>query len=395
MYFISQSGQSDCAFACLCMMLANYHHDRNYLFLPHEDRPYNYREIISEAGKYNLKLLGIRIANYDELQKNSKYPLVVSINLKNGARHSVLLLKAGKKHVLYYDPANGKKKEIVESFVEKWTYYAIIVDKVEKTICPFAPPDFIARRDKVTLPLFQTLSGISLLVGTYFIDRNAYIFVPILAFSSFVVFEILFRQNLINAMRRMDNLINEYQIKLGKKTYFSFYETVEKYRYKSLSFFPNIVYSILIITFMVFILIMNSYYNFVYIIISASLSLLETLVFQPFYKNKSELISESENEIKQAQDDYEYQFFAKEARERAYQLGLAKTIFTYLSIAMLLIVTILVMAFSHIVNITYVVFFLCISIFLKNEFSKVFSFSTTSGDYDSLKNKVVQSIRIE
>ena len=34
MYFISQLGEQDCAFACLKMMLANYQKDKNYLYLP-------------------------------------------------------------------------------------------------------------------------------------------------------------------------------------------------------------------------------------------------------------------------------------------------------------------------------------------------------------------------
>ena len=392
MYFISQYGEHDCLFTCMAMMLANYHHDRNYLFLPHEDRQFSYYDILKEAEKYHTTLLGVNIANVNELSKSRSFPIIVTI-MKNRFRHSVLLYRVNKKFVYYYDPACGKKKESLSTFASKWTKRAIIVDMFDKTPCPVIPPRYVAKRDRITLPIFQLLSGISLLAATYFIDKDFPIYLSILLFSSFVIFELLFRQNLINAMRRMDENLYSYKVKCPQHLYFGLYKDIEEYRYLALSIYPNVIYSSLIICFMIFVMIINSKFNVIYILLSVLLAAIEVVYYQPYYKNKSEEIAEEERHVKNAQNEYEFNYYCKEAREKSYKIGIFKSIFSYVGIAVLLVAIIIVMALTSTVNVTYVVFYLCISLFLKGEFSKIFIYSTTSDDFDSKKNKVIQRLK--
>ena len=376
------------------MMLANYHHDRNYLFLPHEDRFYTFKEVIEEAKKYHTELIGVKISSTDELVKCDKFPIIVTMSNKTG-KHSVLLYRINRRNVYYYDPCLGKVKESLTSFSEKWTKSAIIVAESEKTTCPFIPPSFVAKKDKITLPIFQILSGLSLIFGTYFIDKEFPIFIPIALFAGFVIFELLFRQNLINAMKRMDDNFYSYSVRCEKSEYFDLYQSIEKYRFLALSSYSSYIYSSLIVVFMTFILVMNSKYNALYILMAILIALFDVAIYQPYFKAKNNEIVEQEENIKNAEDEYGFQHFAREARERSYKLSLSKSAFSYLSIALLLMTIILVMALSSTVNITYVVFYLCICIFLKDEFSKIFTFATTSEDFDSCKNKVVQKLKIE
>ena len=134
-------------------------------------------------------------------------------------------------------------------------------------------------------------------------------------------------------------------------------------------------------------------FNVIYILLSVLLAAIEVVYYQPYYKNKSEEIAEEERHVKNAQNEYEFNFYCKEAREKSYKIGIFKSIFSYVGIAILLVAIIIVMALTSTVNVTYVVFYLCISLFLKGEFSKIFIYSTTSDDFDSKKNKVIQRLK--
>ena len=99
MYFISQVGKHDCAFACLSMMLANYHHDKNYLFLKHEDKQLSFKDLQIIGESYNLKLLGVKIDNVNEIANCRNFPIIVTLKLKDNTRHSVLVYRANKKKI--------------------------------------------------------------------------------------------------------------------------------------------------------------------------------------------------------------------------------------------------------------------------------------------------------
>ena len=85
------------------MMLANYHHDKNYLFLPHEDKLYSFQDAIEEAKKYDTKLIGIKVRSLEELSHCNQFPIVVNLREKSHAPHSVLVTKINKRFVYYYD----------------------------------------------------------------------------------------------------------------------------------------------------------------------------------------------------------------------------------------------------------------------------------------------------
>ncbi|MCR4912121.1 MAG: hypothetical protein K5925_06390 [Bacilli bacterium] len=395
MYFISQSGKHDCAFTCLAMMLANYHKDKNYLFLKHEDRNYSFKELMILAESFNMTLLGVQIESVGELTKSDKFPFIVTIKVSEKAFHCVLLLKATKKYVLVYDPAVGKRKIGLREFEEVWTNKALIVKNYMKSSCPFVPPTFIAKKDKVTLPLWQILSGVSLLAGTYFISKDALIFIPIALFSLFVVFELVFRENLVGAMRRMDAEINSYSLDITKEKYYELYSNIERYRKAALTKTPNIIYTMLIAIFIIIILILNGTINLVYIALAFGYSIFEAFVFEPFIEMRAKEIIEDEKKISLCENDDEYYHYSQEAREKAYHLGIVKTVFTYLGVAIFLVATILVMALSQVVSVTYVVFYLCIILFLKSNFIKVFSFNKQEEDYDNYLNKLINSLKIE
>ena len=115
MFFVSQVGPSDCAFTCLKILLANYHKDKNYLFLDSKDEPYNYKEIIEIASEHHMKLTGIKVTSADELLKSKDFPLIVTLEKEKGIKHSVLILGVTRKYAKIFDPAVGKRRILLET----------------------------------------------------------------------------------------------------------------------------------------------------------------------------------------------------------------------------------------------------------------------------------------
>ena len=394
-FYINQCGKSDCAFACLAMMLANYHHDRNYLFLQHQDKQYSFKDLIGIGGEYNLHLSGVKFEDESEIIHNKTFPIIVILeNKEENTRHSVLLTKIKNAKVYFYDPIAGKRVLPLADFFELWSKQALIFSGMTKTKCPIIPPDFIAKEDKIILPFFQILSGLSLFIGSYFINKDTEIILPIIFFSAFIVFELFFRASLVKAMKKMDNNIAMYTLKVDKGQYFDFYQGVEKYRYTSFCFFTNLIFSLMIILFLSFILILNSVYNLIYVLFALTVAVLESLFYEPFFEKRNKDIESDEKCLKEAENVEEYVHYAAEAREKAYHLSLSKTIMSYLTIAFFLALSVFIMSASKVVSITYIVFYLSISMYLKSNFSKVFSYSKDAEQYDSLRLRIINSVEI-
>ena len=397
MFFISQTGPNDCAFTCLKILLANYHHDKNYLFLPCKDTPYSFDDLKKIASEHHMSMIGIKVSSVNELQKGKDFPFIVVLEKKKGVKHSVLLLGVTRKYAKVFDPETGKRKIPLETFYEMWDMKALIHKKEEdheKVKCPTVFSDFVDKKDKITLPIWQLLGGVSLMAGVYFLNKDSYFYIPIIFFAMFIVFEIIFRKSLINALKRMDENYFSYQMVVDKKQYFEVYKNLEKYRYTALTITPNLIYTMLISVFITALLVMNGLVNIIYIALALVLSVLHVLVFKPFFQRKSNDISEQENDIKSAENEFQFHFSIKKAHDAAYQLALSNNLFNYLEIAVLLMTSITIMSLSGIVNIIYVLFYLCISIYLKDNFIKMFEYTNQSEEYDNLLAKLHRYIDI-
>jgi len=392
MYFISQVGQHDCAFACLKMLLANYHHDKNYLFLKGEDKPYSFMDLKKIAANYHMDVSGIRISGSNEFERNKEYPFIVTLEKRKGVKHSVLVLAMSRKYVKIYDPETGKRKLLREIFYSQWDHKALVVNKepgYQKVKCDIQINDFIDKKDKITIPLWQIVSSISLAVGMYFINANSYFFVPIIFLSLFIIFEIMFRKNLISAMQRMDDNIFNYRINAEKEQFYDFFEVMEKYRYVSLTIIPNLLYTVLISIFITSVLVMNNTVNLVYVFLTLLLAIIHVYIYLPYQKNKYDEIADKEAVIRNVENVFQFRSVVNAAHERAYKLGLFKNALTYIEIAALLMSIITIMAVSHVVNITYVIFYLCISVYLKDNFIRLMQYSEQSEEYNNQLAKLL------
>lgn len=396
MYFISQLGKQDCAYACLKMMLANYHKDRNYLYLSCSlDKSYNFQDLIVEASKHNMTLVGVKVEDSNELLKCKKFPVIVTLQKRKGVKHSVLVLKANSKYVYVYDPEVGKRKLLTEIFMSEWTKKALVVSEFTPTKCQKKYPDFIDKKDKIILPVLQVLSGVSLLVGTYFISSNYSVYIPITLLCAFIIIEILYRWNLVNAMRHMDDLIANYQYNVPKGEYVELYKSIEKYRQISLSLLPNFIYSVMISIFVTIVLIINGPINAIYVFLPMALAFIQVFISNPIFKNKEIEVMEKESELLDVENDYQFKMKSGEAHNIAYHLGLSKNMYSYVEIAILLLVIVTVMTLTNTTNIIYIIFNICVTFFLKQTFSRLFEYSSKYDEYTFAKAKILNSIKEE
>ena len=394
MYFISQLGKHDCAFACLKMMLANYHRDKNYLYLQcPEDRPYSFLELIKIAGIYDLKLLGVKVTDPKELYSCKKFPFIITLERKKGIKHAVLILKANPKYVTVYDPSVGKHRISTEIFLDEWNGRALIAEEEpKKKKCEIIYPDFVDTRDKIILPILQVISGISLLLGAYFVSDKTIYFLPIAFFALFVIFEIIFRWQLVNAMKRMDDNIYEYDFRRENLNYLELYKTIENYRYHALSTTPNFIGATLIAAFVSIITVINDSLNMIYIFLPLALAVIDVFFYKPYFKNKSIEIIEKENEVVEVETDFQFKTKSRDAHDVAYQIGFNKNTYTYLEVAVILLTIVLMMMITRVINITYVLVYLCISIFLKQTFTKMLEYSLQSEEFEKTKARLINQI---
>ena len=395
MYFISQLGEQDCAFACLKMMLANYQKDKNYLYLPNpsnEEKNYNFQELITIAKKYQTTFKGIKVQTPQELFKCEKFPIVVTLAKRSDVRHSVLVLNANTRYVTIFDPKIGKRKMNAELFFKEWTQRALIFEDMTPMKCPEVYGDFIDKKDKIILPVLQLLSGISLLLGTYFVSEYSIFYLPIIFLALFIIFEVFYRFRLVGAMKRLDENIFSHKFRVKEKEgYIGIYKSIERYRQISLTITPSFIYSCLISLFIVIILLMNDLVNITYVILPIALAVIQVFLYDPYYKNQELLVMDKENEIFDSETDYQFKMKCNDAHSVAYQVGMGRNIYIYIELAILLLSIILTMVISGTINITYVIFYLCITVFLKTNVSKMLEFSSQSEEYDFVKAKLVNS----
>ena len=394
MYFIPQLGGYDCAFTCLKMLLANYNKDKNYLYLPHENRRYDFKELKEEASKYGTELLGIKVSR-DELLKCKQFPMIVTLNKKKNIKHAVLLLSISKRWAKIYDPAVGKMKMNTDLFFKEFSYRALIVDSCAHIKCPHEFDSYVSKKDRIILPILQIISSACILLGTFFIADKYPVYLPVIFFSSFIVFEIIYRKSLISAMKRVDDIIFNSSFNIGGGTYLDVYRTIEKYRAKALSLTPNLIYYFIISIFITAILIINDYLNFIYVILPLLLAVVDVFVYRPLYNAKSAYISDKENEIEEVNSDEEFKAKSKEIHDKAYKVALFKYVFNYLEIGVLLVAILIVMSLTNTISITYVLFYLCISIFLQDQFKSILECGKDIEEKDLAKAKLINSINRE
>lgn len=389
MFYIPQTSQNDCGYACLKMILAEIHSDNNYLYLPckEKNKPYSYQELVEIAKKYNTYLVGFKVEEKIEIIKNTFYPLIVSLKGKNGVGHAVIVQKINKRNVKIKDPEKGVYSLSISRFIALWDGTGLLVERSEHFSCPFVYKEVFKKRNYVIGIILQVLSMACCILGVNFIGNTIPIFIPIVFFSLFIIFEILSKGNIFLTMKKIDDKYFD-KLQLKKRDYKEFHVRYEDYKKSSLVTPLNAFFTFFTIAFLIFIVVLNGVRNLSMVIFPICIAIVEYFYLNPYIKNKEQDISLDEQQLYDSEDIECYREKERIIHDESYKLGKTILMKKYLAIVIMLLGTILVMALNRIFTITYVVFYLCLEYTIYTNMMDLMSYTDKRKEMQRAKVKL-------
>ena len=393
MFFIQQANEHDCGFTCLKILLANIHHDSNYLFLtnPFKEGNVSFLELIKEGSKYQTDLQPLKTENKMELSNYDNFPIIARVNINN-VSHALYVYKVSKKYVYYYDPSKGKKKVSLDDFSFLWTGEFIALKSFTKHPCPVTKPKFMKLSESITSLIISFITAVSSVLAVFFINKESYIFLPLIFFTVMILSEIILKKYSMVIMKRIDKRVEEFLGEVKNKDYYGFYKTYEGYKkyllINHLSTFSH--FYIFLIIALVFII--NDKLNFIYIVMNLLLAVSYSVTIKPMLNADEVGILEAEDALSKTKDKLVAYSYMNSAREKAYKYADKEVAFKYVVIAIQVILTFILMMYLKLVSVTYILCYTFLQIYLYNN---VVSLLTSNEDYskqDNLLNKMLDMI---
>lgn len=383
MFYISQLNNYDCGFACFKMVLASLNKNKDFLYLSSNkyDR-YSFKDLVLLGKQHQINFEGAFFEDKKEIKKahkTNRYPFIISIEYKKGHKHAVVVAKAMKFGVIIYDPSLGKNYISYKKLFQIWDGNALFVKDFQKTECNIKFKLPINKKKMIPSILFHCFSSLFCMLGILFIDKSSYVFIPIIFFGLFCIFEILFRNSLFNLMKAIDQFYYD-SVEVKKDDYYSFHQAVNRLK-KSIIINPiNLIFSISISIFLIVICILNGLTYLPFVLLCFVLAIFDVILIEPLQREKETKISLIEQELKYAKNNIDYCSRIKNLNEQTYNYGKQELIRKYVYIAALAISNIVIMAMSNIASVSYVIFFLCLEYTLFNNLKIVFGYEQATLD---------------
>lgn len=376
MYYVPQLNSSDCGFACLKMLLASLNHDRRYLTLPCDENHgfYSFKELSEVASKNGVYLTGFKVIDKNEILRHDSFPVIARLNLGNEKYHAVIVKRINKRYAHIVDPHIGKYKMPYQEFKELWDGTGLFVHSYEKKKSQNEIIEPISKKEKWLTVLLQFLSGISIIVGIYFINPEGNFWIPLVCLFLGITFEVLLRYYLYKLMYKLDTYFEDRINEISPKYYFSYYERCQQFKSNYLTNNLNVIYSILVSMFVIFISIFNNVLNFPLVIASIGVSVLEVILFKNKEKEELVRLSDEEEMLKDEKDKESVLKKVKLLQTKAYKFSQQKLLKKYLGTILFLLVAIFVQIINKSFTLLNVIFALCIEIFLYQNLLPIFEY---------------------
>lgn len=262
-YFIQQIKEKDCGFACLKILMANVHKNKDYLYYPQDidDHPYSLAELIKIARDEKITLKAYRFIKKSEIKNEKIFP-ILTVCKANQKLHMVVLYKIRKNNFYIFDPIKGKIKLKERDFYEIWTGEALINLGVEKN-------KYHAKKNNIKETAFilgssivQVISFGALATGLYFINDKISFIIPILLFLAYFLFELLYKQVSIIGMKFFDKKVYK-NLESTQRMPNKFFEDISFYKTLFFSTPIQLISIGLSIVLFVILLGLNSYLNLI------------------------------------------------------------------------------------------------------------------------------------
>lgn len=391
MFYIPQIQEDDCGFACLKMMLAKSFRDSSYLFIPNQKKkgPYSYKELIDIADKYGLIFQGIRFTDKNTIT-SFKFPLIVCLKDKNEA-HAVILKSIRLKKVTIYDPSIGVCTLSKKEFMNSWDGTSLILK--EKKNVSFHPHklNFISKFEKIMIYVLEMISAVLGILGAFLFNNPDTEIISLILLGLFLLFEISLRLYSVLVMNKMDKRFDEY---INIKTYRNknLLKLYEQYKKSEITHSLNSLFNLAISIFLIIIITLNNPLNLIFVFTCLLFALLRSLYFTPLSQKKIREVSSLEKSLNEENDLFKYRRGIKYLHQKAYWYGMITLFAKYFVIVLIVISVYLTMKLSSFQSGSYIIFYGCISIYLFEQLSKVFSLSKQIEKYRKDKVTLINSM---
>lgn len=389
MFYVPQIQNDDCGFACLKMLLANIHDDRNYLYLPQDEEHglYSYDDLVNIASLYGVTLEGYRISNKGEVTSNTSYPFIATIEVGEASPHAVMIYRIKHKRVYYLDPSQGRCSLPLKKFLSIWDGTMLLIIDYEKQPCPFHEEKILKNSQHIYFCLMQLLVGIAVVLGVYFIGGDVYVFIPIIFFSLAVIFELLTKVYSLSLMKKIDSYFFSNVHVRGKK-YKSTLIRFERYKKGLLASPLSLLLSFLVAFCLMMVVVQNDSHNIVLIISSFLVAASEVLLYRPLIQKEIIDISHRENALDNCQDDDTYKEKVGIIHQKAYRIGLIEISKNCIGLALFIATAIIIVAGQHLASFPHVVFYFAIQLALYHSYHKMFSYPDDFKDLQKAKVEI-------
>ena len=393
MFYIPQILKTDCGFACLKMVLANINKDKNYLFLPQDEAHghYSYSDLLELGKTYGVNFVPFEATEKSELSNCSSFPLILSITLKNGAKHAVVVTKIKFKKVHYLDPRKGNVSISLKKFIDIWDGTGLMVESFEKRSCPVKQVSPLKITTSILLGFVQVLVAACAAVGVYFVKDGTPIYVPAIFLSVAIILELLMKALCFNIMKKLDQFFFS-ERNLPLKGYREYLTRFENYKRIALSSPINLILLFVILIGLSAVVLLNDIRNIMLVLMPIAIATFEWLVVAPALKNKAEEVNELEEDLDNAENGEELQNKARILHSKAYSYSYIKMACSYLYAGLLVLTALLTMRLCDLSSFPYIIFYSCISVAILRTLQDLFSYNEKIEEFNIVKVKISNSI---
>ena len=378
MYYIPQLSNSSCGMACLKMLLAIVHKDEGYLYLNEDENhgQYSYQDLVVEAQRYDVTLIGAKYDDKDDFRHFDNFPVILTVVNPNETVHALLISKRKGNRVKVHDPAKGIYWQKLSQLLPLWDGTLLAVSVFEKKPYPHNVIDTKDRKGTLVSAIFQTVTALLIGLATFFMKPDGGYLYPILFIAGSLVSEVLLRYVLLKRMQRYDRYIRRFLPYVHKKDYFEFYKRSQEYKKCSLSMGLNLVFSVLIVILICTITLINSLNYLVLIIASLLGAYLDAFFFSPYKNAIGQEVLQEENELRTTKDMDTVEMKVKTMEVKSYR-------YAYLEFAKKGVVGFFMLAASVILclieknfSLTNVIFYVCLSVLLYQSLAPIFGYDS-------------------
>ena len=393
MFYIPQIQNDDCGYACLKMVLANINKDKNYLFLPQDEEfgQYSYSDLTKIAKKQGLNFTAFKVEEKLEINNCISFPLIVTIQLKNGANHAIVITKIKWKHVYYIDPRRGSGSMSLKKFTAIWDGTGLMIDSFEKKKCDITPVQPVKAGSKIGLSIIQLIAGVFAVLGVYFIKDDTPIYIPVIFLSLAIVCELIMRAFTFSIMKRLDRFFFS-DNNIPKKGYREYLYRFENYKRLSLSSPMNLILLAVFAVGLGAVVILNDMRNAMLVLVPVVIAAFDVLVVKPMLKEKKVEVIELEDNLERATDGGDLQSKVKEMHNKSYNYSYIDIASRYIYVGLLLLTALLTMRLCGLSSFPYIIFYTCIGASILKALIELFSFNERIEQFNVAKVKIINSI---